>query len=78
MSNHLHMVCSAKEGYRLSELFRDLKKFTSKQIIEEIKKSNESRAEWLLDKFLFEARRTGRAEHYKVWQDANHAVEIGG
>lgn len=72
------MVCSAKEGYRLSELFRDLKKFTSKQIIEEIKKSNESRAEWLLDKFLFEARRTGRAEHYKVWQDANHAVEIGG
>jgi REP element-mobilizing transposase RayT len=78
MSNHLHMVCRAREGYKLSEILRDFKKFTSKQIIEEIKKSNESRAEWFLDKFSFEARKTGRAENYKVWQDANHAIEISG
>lgn len=37
---------------------------------------NESRKEWLLDKFNFEARRTARAKNYKVWQDSNHAIEI--
>ncbi len=78
MPNHLHLVCRAKEGFQLSEILRDFKKFTSKQIVEEIKTSNESRAEWLLDKFAYEAKKTGRAENYKVWQDANHAIEIGG
>ena len=77
MTNHLHMICRAKERYRLSEILRDFKKFTSKEIIKEITASNESRAEWLLDKFAFEARRSGRAENYKVWQDSNHALEIG-
>ena len=77
MSNHLHMICKAKDGFHLSEILRDFKKFTSKQIIQEIQISNESRAEWLLDKFAFEAKRTRRAENYKVWQDANHTIEIG-
>jgi hypothetical protein len=34
----------------------------------------ESRREWLLDKFSFEARRTQRAKNYKVWTDDNHAI----
>ena len=72
------MICKAQEGYRLSEILRDFKKFTSKEIVKEIASSNESRAEWLLDKFSFEARRSGRAENYKVWQDSNHAIELGG
>ena len=38
---------------------------------------NESRKEWLLNKFSFEARRTQRAENYKIWTDDNHAIEIG-
>lgn len=36
----------------------------------------ESRYEWLLDKFAFEARRTRRAEKFKVWRDDNHAVDL--
>jgi len=36
----------------------------------------ESRKEWLLDKFAFEAKRTGRAEFYKIWRDDNHAIDL--
>jgi putative transposase len=31
----------------------------------------------LLDKFSFEAKRTGRAKDYKVWTDDNHAINLG-
>lgn len=37
---------------------------------------NESRREWLLDKFAFEARRTQRARDYKIWTDDNHAIDL--
>jgi putative transposase len=37
-----------------------------------------SRREWLLDKFSFEAKKTGRAKNYKLWRDDNHAIEISG
>ncbi|WP_229217133.1 transposase [Dyadobacter luteus] len=32
MSNHLHMLTAAKEGFQLSDIIRDFKKFTSKRI----------------------------------------------
>src|SRR5688572_22388732 len=35
MSNHFHLIASAKNG-DLSDILRDFKKFTSKQIIEAI------------------------------------------
>ena len=74
MSNHLHLITRAKEGYVLSHVLRDFKKFTSKQIVAKILEIGESRRDWLLNKFAFEARRTGRAKNYKVWRDDNHAI----
>jgi len=38
MSNHLHMIISASEGNSLSDILRDFKKFTSKEITDTIKK----------------------------------------
>ncbi len=74
MSNHLHLMIRAKEGYTLSYILRDFKKFTSKKIAAKVLEIGESRREWLLNKFAFEAKRTGRAKYYKVWQDDNHAI----
>jgi len=76
MSNHLHLVGRVKSASGMSGFLRDFKKFTSKRIIELVKEIPESRREWLLDKFAFEARRRGRAKHYKVWKDDNHAVDL--
>ncbi len=58
MSNHIHLMVRAKEGFELSHILRDLKKFTSKAIIAKILEIGESRREWPLNKFAFEAKRT--------------------
>ena len=76
MSNHIHLVVKAKETYRISDILRDFKKHTSKKMQEAILSGPESRREWLLDKFAFEARRTGRADFYKIWRDDNHAIDL--
>ena len=76
MSNHVHLVARCKAPHEMSGFLRDFKKFTSKKILEEIMAINESRREWLLDKFGFEARRTGRADKYKLWKDDNHAIDL--
>jgi putative transposase len=78
MTNHIHLVARCESPNNLSEVIRDFKKFTSKKIVELIIKIPESRREWILDKFAFEAKRTARAKNYKVWKDDNHAVELGG
>ena len=74
MSNHIHLMVRAKEGFILSHILRDFKKFTSKEITSKILEIGESRREWLLNKFAFEAKRTGRAKNYKLWRDDNHAI----
>ena len=74
MSNHIHLMVRAKEGFVLSHIIRDFKKFTSKQISAKIIEIAESRRDWLLNKFAFEAKRTGRAKNYKIWRDDNHAI----
>ncbi|GAA4468946.1 transposase [Nibrella saemangeumensis] len=76
MSNHIHLVARVKEPGSLSFVLRDFKKFTSKALIVAIQETGESRRDWLLDKFAFEARRTSRAENFKVWRDDNHAVSL--
>ncbi len=48
MSNHVHLIISAKDG-NLSDVLRDFKKFTSKQFIKAIEDNKqESRREWML------------------------------
>jgi putative transposase len=76
MSNHIHFAGRCSEPNRMSDFLRDFRKFTSKEFIKAIVGNPESRREWLLDKFAFEARRSGRADHYKVWRDDNHAIEL--
>ncbi len=43
MSNHMHLIVKAKEGYQLSAIIRDFKKFTSKQIIKSVQEEPESK-----------------------------------
>ena len=76
MSNHLHLVVSTQPPFRMSDVLRDFKKFTSKKILDAIQHGPESRREWLLDKFSYHARRTGRAKDYKLWRDDNHAIYL--
>lgn len=75
MPSHLHMIVSAEEGKNLSDIIRDFKKFTSKNIISTIKEINESR-EWLLDKSSFAAKINTKNKDYKFWQDGFHPISL--
>src|SRR5665647_1923043 len=54
MSNHLHLLLSreANSRYTLSDIMRDLKKYTSVRLLNAIQENaNESRKTWMLDIF---------------------------
>ena len=51
MGSHIHLLCKATNGFILSDVIRDFKKFTSKKILQTIKEEPESRREWMLNYF---------------------------
>ena len=75
MSNHIHLIANSPQG-ELSNTIRDFKKFTAKNIIESIANNNESRKDWMLNRFQFNAQRHSRNENYQLWTHENHAVVI--
>ena len=76
MTSHIHFILSANEGKELSAIIRDFKKHTSKELIKLIKEIPESRREWLLNKFSYEAKRTKRGKDYILWQEGYHAKQL--
>ena len=75
MSNHLHLIAAAKEN-NLSDILRDFKKFTSKAIVKAIQEGNESRQNWILNRFEFAGSNDKKIKNFKFWQDGNEAKEI--
>lgn len=76
MSNHLHLIVRAKDGYRMSDIIRDFKKFTAKRIIKKIESEPESRRVWMLNQFEYAGKNLQRIKKYKFWKDDNHAIEL--
>ncbi|MFH6988656.1 REP-associated tyrosine transposase [Flavobacterium collinsii] len=75
MSNHIHLIIQSEHG-KLSDLIRDFKKFTAKNILEKIQNSPESRREWMLERFRLAIQSHSRNKEYQFWQYGNHAEEI--
>ena len=70
MTNHLHLIVRAKEGFLLQNILRDFKKHTAKTILNAIYENpQESRKEWLLRGF-----KTNEGNMF--WQDGNHPIEL--
>ncbi len=76
MSSHIHMIARASGDFTLSEILRDLKKFTSKLLVKNIINENESRKNWMLELFRNASKKQKGKTIYKVWQDGNHPEEI--
>jgi putative transposase len=74
MNNHVHLVARASKEFKLSDILRDLKKFTSIKIIGAIKEHPESRREWLLEHFKNAGTNNPKNEIYQVWRNDNHPV----
>ncbi len=75
MSNHIHILARSNKD-NLSDVVRDMKRHTSKQIIEVINQGNESRKDWLLLIFRYAAKGHRRNNEYQVWTHENHAEDI--
>ncbi len=77
MSNHVHLIASAQTDYELSACMRDLKKYTSRQLIKAIEENiQESRKVWLLWLFKKAGQANSNNITYQFWQQDNHPVEL--
>jgi REP element-mobilizing transposase RayT len=75
MNNHVHLIASAKESHNLSDILRDLKKFTSKKLVKEIENNiQESRKRWMLWIFRSNGERNSNNERHQFWQQDNHPI----
>ena len=71
MSNHAHLIISAKEN-NVSDVLGGFKKFTSKQITKAIiEHPGESRKEWMLRIFKEAGDKNSRNVNYQFWQQDN-------
>jgi REP element-mobilizing transposase RayT len=76
MSNHLHLVATAKNN-DLSDLIRDFKKHTSKEIIRTVENNaKESRRKWMLDIFSNAGNNNSRNTTFQFWQQGNRPQEL--
>jgi len=76
MTNHIHLVCSIEEPFRMSDFLRDYKKFTAKAVLDDIQQLPESRRDWMLYRFEFARKFDNRIENYRFWHDKSHPIEL--
>ena len=75
MTNHLHTICSCKDGNDLGLIWRNLKSFTAMNLIDAIIKNvKESRKEYLLHVLETEGKKSSSNFRYKFWEHENHPV----
>ncbi|PKP01533.1 MAG: transposase [Bacteroidetes bacterium HGW-Bacteroidetes-6] len=75
MTNHIHMICRAKENFQLSDIVRDFKKYTANKLIELMQKPFESR-KWMMAHFSKAGEKNSRNAKFQIWSQKNHAVEL--
>lgn len=76
MSNHIHLILRAEEG-NLSDVIRDLKKFTSKKLFAAIEANlEESRRNWILAIFRKSGEFNTNNVNFQVWQQHNQPIEL--
>jgi putative transposase len=76
MTNHVHLIISSNDS-KLEHIVRDLKKYTSKQILKAIQENNtESRKEWMLNIFSFTGRNNNNNKEYQFWKQDYHPIEL--
>ncbi|MBW6489898.1 MAG: transposase [Lentimicrobium sp.] len=74
MPDHVHMIIQGSYKFSVSEILRDLKKFTSRAIVRKLEEDKPEGYQQILHQF-FEARKPlKRIKNYKVWQDKNMAM----
>ena len=76
MTNHVHLIVSSNTN-KIQDIVRDLKKYTSKQIIAAIQENPaESRKEWMLNLFSFAGESNSNNTEFQFWKQDYHPIEL--
>lgn len=76
MTNHLHLVAQAKEGYVMAEIEKEFKSFTATKILEAIDTEPEARKDWMLKRFENFGNILGLLKKFHVWQNSCNPIFI--
>ena len=77
MTNHLHMIVGIRGENTIGDLLRDFKKFTSKRIVKAIQDNQqESRKNWMMNRFWFRGANDKKITNYRFWQEDNHVEQL--
>lgn len=77
MTNHVHLVFSVSEPFKPEQVLGDIKRYTSRKLIEAIKSNpKESRREWMLEQFRASGSTTSNTSVHQFWRHDNHPIEI--
>jgi REP element-mobilizing transposase RayT len=75
MTNHIHLLAAARQN-NLSDVLRDFKRFTSKQLVTAIENNvTESRRDWMLPIFKDHGSKNLRNTGCQFWRQDNHPEE---
>jgi REP element-mobilizing transposase RayT len=75
MTNHIHVIGRTKEGYNMSDVLRDFKKFTSAMLIKAIQDNpKESKKELMLAYFSKAGEFNNNNTKYQFWQQDNKPI----
>ncbi|MBL4905487.1 MAG: transposase [Flavobacteriaceae bacterium] len=76
MTNHVHIIFRSSIGLP-SELIRDFKGFTSRKLLNTIRKNpKESRKNWMLKQFRIAGIKNSNVKNSQFWQQNNQPIEI--
>jgi putative transposase len=76
MTNHAHLIISSQSN-KLENIVRDVKKYTSKQIIKAIQENvEESRKDWMLNLFGFTGRNNNNNKDFQFWKQDYHPITL--
>ena len=77
MTNHIHLIFRSADEQKPGLLIGDLKRFTSKKIVQAIiENPQESRKEILMSNFSEAAAGSSNVKGYQFWQHDNHPIEL--
>ncbi|WP_281614376.1 transposase [Flammeovirga sp. SubArs3] len=75
MSNHIHMIITKGRNKNLSDILRDFKKHTAKNIVKSIEENTkESRREWMLWMFQRAGQKNPKNRDFQFWQQHNQPI----
>ncbi len=76
MTNHLHMMIQAREGYVIAEIEKEFKSFTTTKVLEAIDTEPEARKDWMMKRFENFSNLMGLMKKYHVWQSSSSPAFI--